>query len=306
VFSLLKSKSEAEKQRMKKRRILIVDDDDASRAALRKSLRALNHDVAIASSRREALARKDFNEFDLVISDLVDDAETEIAPDIETHHDIAAPAPSLDGFTSQGIVKSFKIDVGTGNYLRRSYDSKELRLIVEKILACHLERNENLMKLSLTREKIEFELPSDIALMSGVLQYLIERVSRLGVIKPEQSNLFVALDEAFVNAVKHGNRYDHTKFVRISAELSADEARFTVEDEGEGFNVADVPDPCDPQNLFKTSGRGVLLICNIMDEVQYNARGNQLTMVKRSNEGLLQTKTFDPPAHTANAKQPAD
>ncbi len=289
---------------MKKRRILIVDDDDASRAALRKALRALSHDVAIASSRREALARKDFQEFDLVISDLVDDAE--IAPDTETNHYIAAPAPSANEFASQGIVKSFKIDVGTGNYLRVPYDSKELRIIVEKTLACHLGHNENLMKLSLTREKIEFELPSDIALMSGVLQYLIERVSRLGVIKPEQSNLFVALDEAFVNAVKHGNRYDHTKFVRISADLSADEARFTVEDEGKGFNVADVPDPCDPQNLFKTSGRGVLLICNIMDEVQYNARGNQLTMVKRSNEGLLQTKTFDSPAHTANTKQPAD
>ncbi|OLE52716.1 MAG: hypothetical protein AUG51_16705 [Acidobacteria bacterium 13_1_20CM_3_53_8] len=120
--------------------------------------------------------------------------------------------------------------------------------------------------------------------MNGVLQYLIERVAKLGLIKPERSNLFVALDEAFVNAVKHGNRNDPTKLVRITAELSPKEARFTIEDEGAGFNVADIPDPRDPENLFRSSGRGVLLIYNIMDEVEYNDRGNRLTMVKRPEE----------------------
>jgi serine/threonine-protein kinase RsbW len=74
--------------------------------------------------------------------------------------------------------------------------------------------------------------------------------------------------------------------VRITAELSAKEARFTVEDEGEGFNVEDIPDPRNPENLFKASGRGVLLIYNIMDEVEYNERGNRLTMVKRPEDTL--------------------
>ena len=55
----------------------------------------------------------------------------------------------------------------------------------------------------------------------------------------------------------------------------------SAEDEGEGFDVNSIPDPLDPQNLFKTSGRGVLFIYNIMDEVKYNERGNRLTMVKR-------------------------
>lgn len=299
---------------MEKRRILIVDDDDSSRHSLEQALSALGHETTISGSRNEALARQDFQEFDVVVSDLVDDAEAELIVDSATHRAESGAAveaiPSSDEALPVSIVKSFKIDVGTGNYLRRPYDSEELRRIVEEILRCHLRYSVEPRELPFTHEKVEFELPSDIALMGGVLQYLLERVARLGVIQPEQSNLFVALDEAFVNAVKHGNRYDHTKFLRITAELSADEARFTVEDEGEGFNVADVPDPCDPQNLFRTSGRGVLLICNIMDEVKYNARGNQLTMkVKRSNEGLLQTKIFDTPAHHSNAtdtKLPAD
>ena len=119
--------------------------------------------------------------------------------------------------------------------------------------------------------------------MHVVLDYLMKRVEKLGVISPEQSNLFIALDEAFVNAVKHGNKFDEQKLVRISAEVSSKEARFTIEDEGEGFDVNKIPDPLDPANLFKESGRGVLFIYNIMDEVRYNDRGNRLTMVKKSS-----------------------
>jgi serine/threonine-protein kinase RsbW len=130
-------------------------------------------------------------------------------------------------------------------------------------------------------ELIEFELPSAISLMHIVLEYLMKRVEKLGVVKAEQSNLFVALDEAFVNAVKHGNKYDAKKLVRITADASPSEARFTIEDEGEGFDVNSIPDPLDPANLFKTSGRGVLFIYNLMDEVKYNERGNRLTMIKK-------------------------
>ncbi|MCA1616177.1 MAG: ATP-binding protein, partial [Acidobacteria bacterium] len=160
--------------------------------------------------------------------------------------------------------------------------------------------------LPFVREKIEFELPSDLSLMNGVLHYLHERVVQLGLINPERSNLFIALDEAFVNAVKHGNKSDVSKLVRITADLSAKEARFTIEDEGDGFRVTDIPDPRDPANLFKTSGRGVLLIYNIMDEVMYNERGNRLTMIKRPEETLdhklIDTLTPDdsPPRRSAD------
>jgi len=111
---------------------------------------------------------------------------------------------------------------------------------------------------------------------------LMKRVEKVGVIDTENSNLFIALDEAFVNAVKHGNKFDADKIVRVSAEVSAKEARFTVEDEGEGFDVNLIPDPTDPENLFKASGRGVLIIHNVMDEVRYNERGNRLEMIKRN------------------------
>jgi serine/threonine-protein kinase RsbW len=112
----------------------------------------------------------------------------------------------------------------------------------------------------------------------------MKRVEKVGVINPESSNLFIALDEAFVNAVKHGNKFDANKIVKVSAEVSTKEARFTVEDQGDGFDVESIPDPRNPDNLFKSSGRGVLFIYNIMDEVRYNERGNRLEMIKKSDK----------------------
>ena len=122
------------------------------------------------------------------------------------------------------------------NYLRLPYNKDELREIVEQTLSYKLRSRRHVCFAH--HEKIEFELPSDLTLMNGVLQYLLERVAKLGLIAPK-SNLFIALDEAFVNAVKHGNKNDPTKLVRIGAELSPKEACFTIEDEGEGFDVQD-------------------------------------------------------------------
>jgi serine/threonine-protein kinase RsbW len=243
---------------MEKRRILIVDNNDELRVLLEQALGKLGHEVVVATERRKALRRDDLETFDLIISDLSEaDVNGQPAPDI----------------------KAFKL--GAANYPRLPYDCEELRQIVEKTLAYKLRYVDDPKTLPHVHEKIEFELPSDLSLMNGVLEYLQDRVAKLGLIKPDRSNLFVALDEAFVNAVKHGNKNDPTKLVRITAELTPNEASFTVEDEGEGFDIRAIPDPCDPANLFRTSGRGVLLIYNIMDEVEYNAQGNRVRMVKR-------------------------
>jgi len=66
--------------------------------------------------------------------------------------------------------------------------------------------------------------------------------------------------------------------------------------EGEGFDINQIPDPCDPANLFRTSGRGVLLIYNIMDEVEYNAQGNRVKMIKRP-DAAVEAQLVDPNKH---------
>ena len=271
---------------MDKRRILIVDANTELRAVLEQVLSEQGHEVVAISNRDEALAREDLEDFDLVISDLTENVESgvQVLSEIKRKCLLVPVVVSSEETQQNGIVKAFKM--GAANFIRRPYDKEELRNIVEKTLGYKLRFTEDLKVLPFVREKIEFELPSDINLMNGVLHYLHERVAKLGIINPDHSNLFIALDEAFVNAVKHGNKNDQQKLVRITADLSTKEARFTIEDEGEGFNINEIPDPRDPANLFKSSGRGVLLIYNIMDEVEYNERGNRLTMVKRPEESL--------------------
>lgn len=261
------------------RRILIIDDHDDLATALRDVFSQVGHEVSILENRREALELNNIANFDLVITDL--DIET-ASPDASVNGRHQECVPDLPDDLSHKHLKAFK--VCCSNFRRDEFDEGELKNLVETVLNYKIQFVDKVEYVQDLHEKIEFELPSSISMMHSVLDYLMKRVEKLGVIKSEQSNLFVALDEAFVNAVKHGNKFDAGKLIRITAEVSKQEARFTIEDEGEGFDVNSIPDPLDPQNLFKTSGRGVLFIYNIMDEVKYNERGNRLTMVKRSED----------------------
>jgi serine/threonine-protein kinase RsbW len=291
---------------MQKRRILIVDNNDELRTILENALGRLGHEAIVTGDRDEALSRTDLDQFDLIISDLTEEASAD-KPEhsngqaTNDQHRRHLLTPVVANGAEPMIVKAFKMVAA--NYLRFPYNKEELREIVEQTLSYKLRYVDDPSLLSHTHEKIEFELPSDLALMNGVLQYLLERVAKLGLIAPEKSNLFIALDEAFVNAVKHGNKNDPTKLVRVGAELSPSEACFTIEDEGEGFDVQTIPDPCDPANLFKSSGRGVLLIYNIMDEVEYNAQGNRVKRVKRPDPAV-ETQLVE--SGTPNDKHPGN
>jgi len=243
-------------------RILVVENSDDFRAGLARELQGIGHRVMVAGERTDALAQEEREPFDMLISDLV------------------SPATSDSEF-----VRSFKLAVTT---LPCKCTPLALHDLIEKILSFKIRCIDTAQNVKQVREKIDLELPSDLSLMNSVLEYLLDRVSKLGLVEIEQSNLFVALDEAFVNAVRHGNRNDPDKLLRVTAELSATEAIFTVEDEGDGFDVHEIPDPTDPDNLFKSNGRGVLLIYNIMDEVEYSDRGKKLKMIARPKPKPLQ------------------
>jgi len=133
---------------------------------------------------------------------------------------------------------------------------------------------------SFVRETMEIELPSDLRYLEEVTSSLVEWAAKFGIVRAKDSDLFIALDEALANAIKHGNREDASKIVRVRAEISTRAACFTISDEGAGFNPATIPDPHDPANLFKASGRGIMLMRQIMDYVCYNERGNEVTMLK--------------------------
>lgn len=268
---------------MKKAKILIIDHDAQSRASLKRMLADREHQIVVVPSAARALERLEREDFDLVVSDLSAQELSAGEPDAvqliaEIGKKSRAPVVVSTDAAAVNVRKAFK--VGATNYLQRPYDQADLEKIIDKALSYKLRRVENAPPLPEVREVIEIELPSDVAYMDGVLSYLVDRAAKFGIIRPAASNIFVALDEALTNAIRHGNAEDRSKKVRISAEISARGARFTIADEGPGFDVAAVPDPREPANLFKPSGRGVMLIHHIMDEVRFNERGNEITMVK--------------------------
>jgi serine/threonine-protein kinase RsbW len=90
----------------------------------------------------------------------------------------------------------------------------------------------------------------------------------------------LALEEALVNAIKHGNQLDKTKKVHITYQISNDRFDIRIQDEGPGFDPEDVPDPTAVENLERPSGRGVMLMRHYMSEVDYQAPGNCVRMCK--------------------------
>lgn len=91
----------------------------------------------------------------------------------------------------------------------------------------------------------------------------------------------LALDEALVNAVKHGNQGDPSKNVRIDFSIDGEQVVLNIEDQGKGFNPDTIPDPTDPKNLGNPNGRGVMLMNAYMTEVRFNGLGNRVTLIKR-------------------------
>jgi serine/threonine-protein kinase RsbW len=91
----------------------------------------------------------------------------------------------------------------------------------------------------------------------------------------------LALEEAVVNALKHGHGYDPSKEVRVRWAVTAEYLLAEVEDQGPGFDPADTADPRSPEYLGRPCGRGLLLIAHYMTAVRLNRRGNVIVLYKR-------------------------
>ena len=94
-------------------------------------------------------------------------------------------------------------------------------------------------------------------------------------------NFRVGLTEALSNAMLYGNGSDPEKRVRVEVTMASSRITACITDEGGGFDPTSVPDPTEPQNLFKPGGRGIFLMRSLLDEVSYNDRGNSVTLILR-------------------------
>lgn len=124
----------------------------------------------------------------------------------------------------------------------------------------------------------EFQLKSELESLIQVEQ-IVEDL-RLNYSIPEElyGNILVAVTEATNNAIKHGNKLDSSKNVFLAFENSELEFQFTIKDEGLGFNPDTIPDPTLEENITKPDGRGIFIIRNLSDNLEFNDEGREIRM----------------------------
>lgn len=128
-----------------------------------------------------------------------------------------------------------------------------------------------------TREhSFEAVIPSDPSEARRIQDRIEDLLIRYGISERDCFCVKLGMEEALVNAIKHGNQLDRSKTVTVSVKMDEKAFEARVTDQGSGFDPEDVPDPTDIENLERPCGRGLMLIRHYMTEVNYNEKGNSV------------------------------
>jgi CheY-like chemotaxis protein/anti-sigma regulatory factor (Ser/Thr protein kinase) len=288
--------------------ILVVDDSAVDRLVARRLLEKQAWRVEQASDGADALEAVARSAPALVLTDLQMPRVNglELVERIREQFP-RVPVVLMTGHGSEEIAIA-ALRAGAASYVPKRNLATDLISTVEQVLAASQSDDRRTRVLGALCARVSrFELESDPALVNQLVQVFREELVAFGLCDATgATRAGIALEEALLNAVYHGNlgvsselklsgdgaferlaaerRHEapyRNRLIRVSAELEPTAASFTIADEGSGFDVAALPDPTDPANLERPSGRGVLFMRTFMDEVRYNSTGNIVTLVKR-------------------------
>ena len=135
---------------------------------------------------------------------------------------------------------------------------------------------------AMTELRVSYTLDSTLETVDSAEQTASRIATETGFDEDQVMQISMAVREAAVNAVLHGNAYDPAKKVKLDFERTSSELVITIRDQGKGLDLGKIPDPLAPENLLKTSGRGIFLIRSFMDEVQISPSqtGTEIKLVK--------------------------
>ena len=219
---------------------------------------------------------------------------------------------------SDDIVAAFRL--GARNFLRKPYRFAHLeQAIFEEARRYALLKEQLRERMGIQAvaryvrgiEKLVYELPTNFDWVNPLATQLVDMLEAAQVCDSEsRPRVVLGLVEILTNSVEHGSldisgpekqalkakgeqawqrvleeRMTQAPYrdrkVRVTASITDETATFTIQDQGQGFDFSDLPDPTDPENLFKPSGRGILLARAFLDELHYSGSGNVVTLVKR-------------------------
>jgi len=129
-------------------------------------------------------------------------------------------------------------------------------------------------------EQFEMIIPSDTTRAQELQEKIVSHMENFAYPEKDVFGVRLSLEEALMNAIKHGNGMNPNKSVRVECTVTSDEICIVIEDEGEGFSLDTIPDPTADENLEKPCGRGIMLMRAFLSHVEYNETGNRVVLQK--------------------------
>ena len=291
--------------------ILIVDDNPIDRRLAAGIVEKVGMETTFAVHGKEAVEVLEREPPDVVLTDLLmpEMNGLELVERIKAEHP-AIPVILMTAHGSEEIaVKA--LQTGAASYVPKKNLPRDLAHTIRDVLTVASARQDEQKALScLCEAHLEFKLGMQNGNHEPLVGFLQEQLRRWNLCDDaDLIRVGTALHEAFVNAIEHGNLEldselrddpDGTyallaeqrrqeppycdRIVHISARMTREGATIKIRDEGPGFDPGSLPDPTDPENIGKISGRGLLLIRTFMDDVAFNETGNEITLVKRRKQ----------------------
>lgn len=293
--------------------ILIADDNAERAGALLDRVRADNWSVAIAQTAEKAVAALDAAPVALMLADSAVWNKTGLARQVAEKYP-ALPVIVLTARDDTALVQHLQL--GAMTFIPRDAGRRRLLETIQSLidLTRHSPYRDRI-RAHLRAAEVELEVGNDVAAIPTVVGYLQQVLEDYGLSNPrDRARSGLAITEALSNAIIHGNLevpsdlresgsdgyYEAiearrraepfaSRIVQIKARLSQSTATFVIRDQGPGFDRAALPDPTDPANLGRASGRGLLIMQAYTDLLTWNEAGNEVTMVKSLTAPLAST-----------------
>ena len=290
-------------------RILVVEDSPVEARHVEFILTGAGHTCAVVPGGAEALAAVRACPPDLVLTDfhMPQMSGLELAGALKTEFPGVPVVMTTDRGSEELAVQSLR--AGASGYLPKRYLARDLVNLTEELLAVGAMRADQSKLLSrMTGAEYRFVLENDPSLSSQVVGQVEAVLKQFNIFtEATQMRLGIAVHEAVVNAVVHGNlevssdlKLNDWEAYHAAVKARAAEAPYRdrrvavtirasrapsleveVRDQGRGYDPAALPDPTDPENVERACGRGLLLIRTFFDEVSHSDGGRCITMAKR-------------------------